>query len=210
MTARARKPRARAATELTHEAISTAALALIDRDGIDAFSMRKLGAQLGCEGMALYWYYPSKDELLDAVVERMMLEVAAVLDGDTRDWVAVLRNVARAYRRLAHAHPRAFPLAATRRFSTEGTFTFLERLFGLAHEHGIDDHTIARFYRVVSSYCNGFALHELARQPAAPRTKYARLAAVSAHLEPRQLDEIFEFGLALQLDALARETRNRR
>lgn len=201
---------ARARVELSHEAISTAALALIDREGIEAFSMRKLGAELGCEGMALYWYYPSKDELLDAVVDRMMSEVAAVLDGDTRDWVAVLREVARAYRRLAHTHPRAFPLAATRRFSTDGTFDFLERLFTLANEHGIDDATIARFYRVVSSYCNGFALNELAKPPAAPRKKYARLAAVSAYLAPSELDEMFEFGLELQLDALARATRKKR
>ncbi len=210
MTARTRKTAARQANELSHEAISTAALALIDREGLDAFSMRKLGAELGCEGMALYWYYPSKDELLDAVVERMMAEVATVLDGDTRDWVNVLREVARAYRRLAHTHPRAFPLAATRRFSTEGTFAFLERLFALAHEHGIDDRTTAHFYRVVSSYCNGFALNELARPPAAPRKKYARLAAVSAHLERSELDEIFELGLELLLDALARATRRRR
>lgn len=210
MTVRARKPRPRTSVELSHAVISTAALALIDRDGIEAFSMRKLGAELGCEGMALYWYYPSKDEILDAVVDRMMTEVAAALDGNSSDWVATLREVARAYRRVAHAHPRAFPLAATRRFSTEGTFAFLERLFALATAHGIDDATIARFYRVVSSYCNGFALNEIARPPAAPRKKYAHLAAVSAHLAPSHLDEMFEFGLELQLDALARATRSKR
>ncbi len=208
----ARKPAAKA-RDLSAETIRTAALRLIDRDGLDAFSIRKLGVELGCEGMALYWYYPSKDALLDAVVELLMQTVAAGIEREPDDWVAALREVATAYRRIAHDHPNAFPLLATRRFATEGTYAFLERLFELARRHGIDDRTTARFYRVVSSYCNGFALNELAaprgqQDPTtAPlRRKFSRVAAVSEWLEPRYLDDVFSFGLELQLDALARVT----
>jgi AcrR family transcriptional regulator len=209
-----RSPRraARAERELSHESIRTAALRLIDHDGLDAFSMRKLGAELGCEGMALYWYYPSKDALLDAVVDKMMTSVVIETSAE-RDWVGALRDVAIAYRRIAHEHPKAFPLLATRRFASEGTYAFLETLFQLARDRGIDDQTIARYYRVVSSYCNGFALNELAsprgqQDPAAPlRRKFPRVAAVSAWLEPRYLDELFDFGLELHLDALARATK---
>jgi len=211
--AKARAPkRASAPGGLSHEAIRTAALDLIDRDGLEAFSTRKLGRELGCEAMAIYWYYPSKDALLDAVVDRMMEGVArAIAERDATDWIATLRAVAHAYRGLAHAHPQAFPLLATRRFSTEGTYAFLEQLFALARRQHIDDRITARFYRVVSSYCNGFALNELAtrRGPNGPSTaalrkKFARVAEVSAWLEPRYLDEMFSFGLELQLDALAR------
>lgn len=200
----------RAAASLTHDSIAAGALALIDRDGLDAFSIRKLGAELGCEGMALYWYYPSKDALLDAVVEILMRDVGRVFDGQAKDWVAVLRAVAHGYRAIARTHPHAFPLLATRRFSTEGTYEFLDRLFELARTHGLDDKTTARYYRVVSSFCNGFALNELAPPAAPPRGKFARLAAVSAHLAPQHLDELFEFGLELQLTALARESKGRR
>jgi len=205
----ARKP-SRAAVSLTHDSIAAGALALIDRDGLDGFSIRKLGADLGCEGMALYWYYPSKDALLDAVVELVMRDVAKVLDDTARDWVAVLRAVAHGYRGIARSHPHAFPLLATRRFATEGTYAFLDRLFELARTHGLDDKTTARYYRVVSSFCNGFALNELAPAAAVPRGKFMRLAAVSAHLAPKHLDELFEFGLELQLSALARESKARR
>lgn len=214
---RARRASARPAheaRELTHESIRTAALRLIDRDGLEALSMRKLGAELGCEGMALYWYYPSKDALLDAVVDKLMTTVSLGGKREDDDWVGALRDVAFAYRRIAHEHPKAFPLLATRRFATEGTYAFLERLFELARAQGIDDCTIARFYRVVSSYCNGFALNELAaprgqQDPttAKLRRKFSRVAAVSAWLEPRYLDDIFAFGLELQLDALARATK---
>lgn len=212
MAARKRAVARRAGTgaDLSHDTIRTAALALIDRDGLAAFSIRKLGAELGCEGMALYWYYRSKDALLDAIVDLMMQDVAAVLEGTRSDsWVDILRDVARAYRAVCHSHPQAFPLLATRRFSTDYTFGFLERLFALAHEHGLDDKTIAMYYRVVSSYCSGFALNELADAPTIPRKKYARLAAVATHLERKHLDEMFELGLELQLDALRTSQRPR-
>ncbi|CAN5923811.1 TetR/AcrR family transcriptional regulator C-terminal domain-containing protein [soil metagenome] len=196
-------------TSLSHESIRTAALELIDRDGLAAFSTRKLGRALGCEAMAIYWYYASKELLLDAIVDELMADITRSVDADLPDWVGALRAVALAYRRLAHDHPKAFPLLATRRFASGGTYVFLERLFELARRHGVDDRTSARYYRVVSSYCNGFLLNELAASPrpdtAALRKRFVRVDAVSAWLEPRYLDEIFYFGLELHLGALARE-----
>jgi AcrR family transcriptional regulator len=161
--------------------------------------------------MAIYWYYDSKDALLDAIVDKLMSGVGALIaEQGTDDWIGTMRTLAYAYRQVAHDHPKAFPLLATRRFASEGTFAFLDRLFELARDQGIDDKLTARFYRVISSYCSGFALSELAgpRGPQDPRTaalrkRFPRAAAVSEWLEPRRLDEIFEFGLELQLAALA-------
>lgn len=192
-----------APAHLSRASICTAALALIEKDGLAAFSTRKLGRTLGCEAMAIYYYYPSKDALLDAVVDHLM-ESITVTGADT-DWIAALRAVAHAYRRLAHEHPKAFPLLATRRFSSEGAYGFLEQLFELGHRLGIEDRVAAKFYRVVSSYCNGFALNELARPPqqtAARRKRFPRTAAALAYIEPAYLDEMFAFGLELQLAAL--------
>ncbi len=205
MTRRRPKP-----VELSHDAIVTAALRLIDRDGLADFSTRKLGRELGCEAMAIYWYYPSKDALLDAVVEKLTAHIGDAIADTPKDWISALRKVAHAYRNIARMHPQAFPLLATRRFASAGTYAFLERLFGLARELGIDDRTTARFYRVVSSYCNGFTLNALSPRPpedelAELRQQYPRVAEVSAWLEPPHLDELFEFGLELQLAALARE-----
>lgn len=189
---------------LTHEKIRRAALEVIDAEGIDAFSTRKLGAALGCEAMAIYWYYPSKEALLDAVVDELMSRVGVARE--VTDWVEALRDIARAYRGLARKHPNAFPLIATRRFATEGTYAFLERLFALARRQGIDDRTIARFFRAVSAYCSGIALNELAsrRTPddREARARYEHVAAVSKWLEPKHFDDLFEFGLAVLLDAL--------
>lgn len=194
---------------LTRAKIRRAALDLIDSEGLDAFSTRKLGAALGCEAMAIYWYYPSKDALLDAVVDELMSRVGGVAAGAT-DWVDALGDVARAYRGLAHDHPNAFPLVATRRFTTEATYAFLEELFELAHRQGVDDRTTARFFRAVSAYCSGIALNEIAtlRAPERPPPSGRRLRAVSKWLAPKHADDLFEFGLGLLLDALAARARD--
>jgi AcrR family transcriptional regulator len=195
---------------LTREKIRKEALKIIDAEGLDAFSTRKLGRALGCEAMAIYWHFPSKEALLDAVVDELVAGVGRVTTSGTADWVAALRGVAHAYRDLARKHPRAFPLVATRTFATAATYAFLESLFALARENGIDDRTTARFFRAVSSYCSGFALNELAaraeqKNPDAPavRAGFERVSAVSRWLAPRHADDLFEFGLEVLLDALA-------
>ena len=210
--------RSPAGSGLTAEKIRDEALKLIDKEGIEAFSTRRLGAALGCEAMAIYWYYPSKDALLDAVVEALIsrLPIEPSIPGD---WIDALRKLAHAYRRLAHLHPHSFPLLATRRFATEGTWRFLEGLFELARRGGLDDRTTARFYRVVSSYCSGVALNELAglreleiersspetaSAVATARLAFPRLASVWPWLEPSHFDDLFVFGLEMLLDALER------
>jgi AcrR family transcriptional regulator len=212
---RKRQARARRApVGLSHEQIRRQALRLIDEDGIEKFSTRKLGSALGCEAMAIYWYYPSKDALLDAVVDELLSRVGIDAgDAADRDWVAAMRRLAHSYRGLAKQHPRAFPLMATRRFATESTYAFLERLFALARRQGLDDRTTARFYRAVSSYCSGIALSELAGDsstglgPAALGARFPGVAAVWPWLEPAHQDDLFSFGLEILLAALARSAK---
>ncbi|MCC6997167.1 MAG: TetR/AcrR family transcriptional regulator C-terminal domain-containing protein [Deltaproteobacteria bacterium] len=204
-------PRARAPVGLSHDKIVTAALRMIDRHGLAGFSTRKLGAALRCEAMALYWYFPSKEALLDAVVARLVapLGAAATAGPAGLDWLEALRRVARAYRDIAREHPHAFALLATRRFASAGAYGFLEQLLALAEQHGVPPRTAARTYRVVSSYCNGFALNELAGEREADdpgiaklRSGFPRVDAAFAWLGPEHLDDTFEHGLDLLLGAL--------
>jgi AcrR family transcriptional regulator len=201
---------------LTAEKIRQEALRLIDTEGLEEFSTRKLGAALGCEAMAIYWYYPSKEALLDAVVDELVARIGMGVSEEA-DWIAALRALAHAYRKLAHKHPNAFPLLATRRFATESTFRFLDGLFELARSEGLDDRTAARFFRLVSSYCSGVALDELAglreleREVTGPaRADFPRLAAAWGWLEPTHYDDVFSFGLEVLLDALAKAPKKRR
>src|SRR3954449_7451812 len=106
---------------LTRDRILRAALVLIDRDGLDALTMRGLGAALGVEGMALYRHVGSKERLLDGVAELLLSELELPPAGAT-SWQEAWLALARSYRRLALDHPGAFRLLALSPLSTTERF----------------------------------------------------------------------------------------
>ncbi|MGH3281877.1 MAG: TetR/AcrR family transcriptional regulator [Trebonia sp.] len=88
---------------LTRDQIIQAALDLVDQDGLDALSMRKLAGQLGVDPMSIYHHVPGKDALLRALVEHVFENMSQpVRDGD---WCHRVRSWATAYRALAAEHP---------------------------------------------------------------------------------------------------------
>lgn len=98
---------------LSRERISRAAVELIDQDGLEGLSMRKLGNKLGVEAMSLYHYVSSKDDLLDAVTADLLgeIEIPEVMDGR---WDLAYKEGNRLLHRLLTRHPRALPLFARR------------------------------------------------------------------------------------------------
>src|SRR6185295_4470078 len=87
---------------LSKERIELAALDLIEREGHNEFSMRKLAAQLGCEAMSLYHYFPSVAHLRDALLDRCVAET--YLPPRDLPWLERMRGVAEGYRGAALAH----------------------------------------------------------------------------------------------------------
>src|SRR5438105_14591638 len=106
-------------TTLSRERIAAAAVAVIDGEGLDALSMRRLGAELGVEAMSLYRHFPSKAALLEAVVGRLLAELLLPVPGIV-PWQESFRTLARDYRRLLLRHPNAIPLLATLQLSNPG------------------------------------------------------------------------------------------
>jgi len=76
MARRARAPSARRSTRLDRREIVDCALRLIDRDGLEQLSLRRLASELGVTPAAVYWHVRSKDELLDAVMDVIFAELA--------------------------------------------------------------------------------------------------------------------------------------
>ncbi|MFK4227585.1 TetR/AcrR family transcriptional regulator, partial [Streptomyces sp. NPDC019890] len=119
--------------QLSRERVLATALELVDREGLSALSMRRVGAELGVEAMALYRYAPSKDALLDGLVEALFIELEEYLaapatvvvgGGDAAatavgpfaegpEWRAELHRIAQATYQVALAHPQVVPLLAT-------------------------------------------------------------------------------------------------
>ena len=94
--------------KVTRELVLATALELIDRDGVEALSMRRLAAALGRDPMILYRHASGKAALLDGVVETVLAQLQ--VNPADPDWAAQLRAVARNYRALALAHPNVVPL----------------------------------------------------------------------------------------------------
>jgi AcrR family transcriptional regulator len=101
---------------LGREQILREAVRFIDEQGRDRLTMRRLGAELGVEAMALYRYVPGRDQLLDGVVEYVMNELyeSTMRDELTDSWQEYLQKMAHGVRRVSTTHPRIFPLVATR------------------------------------------------------------------------------------------------
>lgn len=154
-------------TALSRADVLTAALALIDADGVEALSMRRLGKALDRDPMRLYRQASSKDALLDGVVEFALsdLPVPGVPEGG--DLEEALRRTAHAFRALAIAHPHVVPLLVTRPLATPlamrplGTLRPLEALLDLFLEAGFDGSGALHAYRLYIGFLHGHVLDEL-------------------------------------------------
>src|SRR5919197_155923 len=94
---------------LTRDRIVRAATDLIERQGADALSMRRVAAELGVAVMSLYNHVPSKDALLDAVAERILAGMNVPSD-PAMHWTERARSLVRAFRQVAHDFPRSVTL----------------------------------------------------------------------------------------------------
>ena len=167
---------------LTRERVVTAALRLADRRGLDALSMRRLGAALGVEAMSLYKHVPSKPALLDLLVERVLAEIAP--PPPSVAWDRRLRHVADELRRVSLAHPHVFPLLATRVPASPQALAPLETLLGALADAGLDDRETLRHFWTVIGWATGALLAETAAATGAGAAALATPADLDAAAFP--------------------------
>lgn len=120
--------------------------------------MRRLGSELGVEAMALYYYVRNRDELLDAIGDRI-LEPLAALDL-APDWRAACRRFAGALRDIALAQPSTFQLLGLKPLDTPESLRPVERLLAVLTDAGFSPADALAAYRAVASYARGYALAE--------------------------------------------------
>jgi AcrR family transcriptional regulator len=161
--------RSRPGRGLSLDRIVTATLELVDEQGIGAASMRAVASRLGVRSMSLYRYVRDRDELFDAVVERIVNELADDPEVQLRPvdgWRPYLTGMAHGVRRYARAHPHAFPLVATRPPAAPWvnpplrSLRWVESMLsGLARE-GFTDEQVLFTYRTFNSFLLGYLLLE--------------------------------------------------
>ncbi|MBN9112600.1 MAG: TetR/AcrR family transcriptional regulator C-terminal domain-containing protein [Pseudonocardia sp.] len=159
---------------LDRRTVLTEALRMIDRDGVESLSMRRLGRALGRDPMRLYRFAASKDELLDDVVELVLSELEVPSPDAVSNWEAVLRRCAHSFRELALAHPHAVPLLVMRPLGTplglrpQGTLRPLEAIVDLLIGAGFDQKGALHGYRLFMGFLHGHVLNEVQEQVADP------------------------------------------
>jgi len=199
---------------LTREGIVQAALALVAADGLAGLSTRKLGQRLGCEAMSIYHHFPSKQHLLDAMVDA---SVGALEWPDAALPAAEqLRQTMHAYRRMAHRQPALFPLLALHRLNTPTGVRFIERILGLVRKLVPDAEKAARHFRTIGYFLVGAALDETAGYAKGPSAaepvsndfiarECPHLMASARWFQSSEWDATFELGVQAMMAAVLRD-----
>jgi AcrR family transcriptional regulator len=156
---------------LSRERVVATAVAFIEKNGLPALTMRRLGEQLEVEAMSLYRYVPSREDLLDAVVEHILVEMqhdSDVIDAPQDGWQDFLLRLAHGVRRVALAHPKAFPLVASRPLEAPWlrpplrSLEWVERFLDGLRSEGFADPDAVGAYRAFTSFLLGHLLLEVA------------------------------------------------
>lgn len=178
-----------------------AALRLVDAEGLDALTRRRLGRELGRDAMTLYRYAPDQAALLDGIVELVLGELETPDEG--QDWQTQLRRSAHNFRHLALAHPHIVNLLLTRPVATAfglrppAFLRPLEQFLELFTNAGFPATEALRIYRAYVGLLYGHILAELQDTVVNPDETDDLLRLGLHHLPVRQFPILR--GLATQL-----------
>lgn len=211
MTSKTANPRGRrrktagedAKSPLNKDTIITAALALIDRDGLEKCSLRNLASSLGVYPTAIYWYVSSRELMLSEVLAKVLQDVAPTPQERWQDYLrAAMVNCHDAVQR----HPNIAPLLGSQLVSNAVTdFTLVEGVLAALQQAGFSGHSLAGAYNTFIAALAGFATLEYAPLPedtqAWQHQVQEKLRAVDAKQHPilaQNMEQLSNRGFSLR------------
>jgi AcrR family transcriptional regulator len=200
---------------LSRRRILEAALELVDREGAEALTMRRLGGELGVAAMSLYNHVRGREDVLDGLSELMVSRIP--VEGGDASPPAVLERFMCGIRSVALVHPAAFELVGMRPLRTADAFEPVEAVLAALREIGLGDEDAAHAYRLLVAYARGFALAEIAgltfeeageaptgmRPAELDAERFPQIVALAPRLERPDRDAAFAFGASVLLAGLA-------
>ena len=212
-------PRQRA---LSREAIATAALEIVDREGLDALTMRTVAHSLGTGAASLYAHVASKEELLELVIERAIGEVMTPREPDPERWLEQVKEYARAIR-IVFARHRDLARASFARIPLgENALRGTEWLISALRAGGLGDQVIAFACDLLPLYvmavCYEESLYSSETTPeefdtfasdmrryfaSLPQERFPNVVSLAGPLTAGDGETRFEFGLEVLLRGLA-------
>jgi len=207
---------ATAPPELDRNRIVAAALAIVDAEGLEGLTMRRLGAELGVDPKAIYYYLPSKASLNDALLEALMSTIRLPDDFDLLPIRESLGRAAHAYKDALLAHPNALPTAVSRPLVTLASLDYIERVLARLLAAGFEPRRALDAVNLVGNFIRGSLqmwiphaanapdhVHDALDPSGLPADRFPALLRVIAETGTGYApDRTFQFGLDLILDHL--------
>ena len=145
-------------TRLDREQILRGAVALADRGGLAALTIRSLADELGVKPMTVYYYVKNKEEILDGIVDAVFSEIELPTVGG--DWRAELTRRARSARKVLRRHPWAIPLLESRTSPGPANLRHHDAVLGTLRAGGFSAAATAHAYALLDAFLYGHAVQE--------------------------------------------------
>jgi AcrR family transcriptional regulator len=208
---------------ITREAIVQAALSVLDAEGLDRFSMRRIADELDTGAASLYWHVGSKDGLLDLIIDEVIGE-QEVPEPDPQRWLEQLKEVARTMRRTILRHRDIVRISIGRIPMGPNALRLSERVLAILRAGRVPDELAVQSFLLMISVVNGFTMDEggyaeespegappleeagemvRAYLAALPDEQFSNLKQVADHFAITDQDARFELLLDLFVDGLA-------
>jgi AcrR family transcriptional regulator len=220
------RPSRRRREPISREAIVKAAVDLLDREGLPALNMRRLGDELRAGAASLYWHVGSKDGLLDLVLDEIIGE-NQVPDPDPARWQEQLKEVARHQRRVTLRHPYVVRISIGRIPMGPNALQYSERVLAILRAGGLPPRLAVQGFLLLITTVNGFTVDETGvedggtpdRDPAhlqeaadmardyiasLPADSFPNMTSLADEFALADPDERFELLLDIFVDGLAR------
>lgn len=205
--------------QLSRARIISAAVDLIEREGVEAVSMRRIAALLDCGVMSLYNHVPSKAALLDDVADRVIsgIEFTAMPGAS---WEEQVRAQARAFRAIARKYPRSTMLVVGRPTPSLTGLRPIENALATLREAGCGGNEAVLIVHAFIAFIMGSLLREVGVTPGqrddeasgtgamveaglADPADFPQVTSLAAELSRKDPDGEFEFGLDMLVHAIA-------
>jgi AcrR family transcriptional regulator len=200
---------------LTRERVISTALRIMDEEGLDSVTMRRIGRELGVEAMSLYNHVDDKDDILTGICEHVLAQFHVP---DVEDWAEAARLGAREYRRLLRDHPNVITLMTEQKgaFTNPESLRGYEFALGVFHRAGLRGADAVKAFHAFGGYILGSVMFEqgLTMDDANDARAHEAMAGLVGAADLPRLrealpyflecddDEQFEFGLDLLIDGL--------
>ena len=202
-----------ARTPLTRERIIVTAVAFADEHGVDALSMRKLGAELDVEAMSLYNHVANKDDIYDGMIDYVFRSIP--LPEPDANWKEAIRAVGTDAMERFGAHPWVASLMMTRGNFGPGALAFMDRVLAILTNAGFSDEDTHHAWQMLASHTMGYTLQQ-ATNPGTVEDKlddldvqlaqlsnhYPHVARIAPLLTHCEFGHEFVFGLEIIIDGL--------